>query len=679
MDDFSGDITTTGLYNIGSDPLAVRSDFASDSDWIKLDSLKEHYSYEFLLYPSFKVFYRQEFKIRDLVGNEVWDARFSKILYQHEDPTGIYFAEIESTPFGGNETGEFNLFAFTTDESPNEIGIRTPVFWPNRGFHAGALERYGDVDFYKVPLTAGQRYVFDLHGAASYAQRRTLLTDPILRIHDASGKFLVGDNNSGTGTNASLVFRPDTTGNFYLKVVGANNSAGSYSIVARDYDDFPAAPTTSGQITVGGPAATVKSDFESDSDWLRTTLQKNVLYKVKSTSDFYSQLYDSSGDQIQPEFQNSSNNIVDFRPDQSGVFYLSGFANQGESAQISVTTDLTSKGNFPHPAVNGEITSETNTNIWDLQLVNYGFYFVDLVTNGNDPLETAKVEFKSIFGDPETFDLARQGFLRDMHFSGFAPNGTRDYTATVTGDGNDTGGYQLRITQIDVAQDDKSTLWESTFVDGTLLIRNAIDNANDVDFHKIKLAADQWYSVNLRGIDSGRIHTPSNGVVELIGGISRTHYIYTKDAGDYFFEAAATDLKDDGATVGGFEIALKTGSSPTIFSGEFSWPDPGYTNPANVETINVATRYTTGGTVDLYSDIALKYDGGTIAANELKSITQDQWNSVTPADNDFDGNGEITVRHHRAGELGGTLVRLSQLCSECDEVFQGLEYFMNSP
>ena len=51
MDDFSGDSSTTGVYNVGSAPLVIRSDFDRDTDWVKVNSFREHYSYEILTYP----------------------------------------------------------------------------------------------------------------------------------------------------------------------------------------------------------------------------------------------------------------------------------------------------------------------------------------------------------------------------------------------------------------------------------------------------------------------------------------------------------------------------------------------------------------------------------------------------------------------------------------------------
>ena len=46
MDDYAGDASTTGRYSVSSAPLVIRSDFNSDSDWLKIDRFERFYDYE---------------------------------------------------------------------------------------------------------------------------------------------------------------------------------------------------------------------------------------------------------------------------------------------------------------------------------------------------------------------------------------------------------------------------------------------------------------------------------------------------------------------------------------------------------------------------------------------------------------------------------------------------------
>ncbi|MCA3278320.1 MAG: M10 family metallopeptidase C-terminal domain-containing protein [Roseomonas sp.] len=88
----------------------------------------------------------------------------------------------------------------------------------------GAVNTSGDRDWFAVDLVAGQRYSISLDGAAyiSYGA----LSDPYLRLRNASGSLVAQDDDSGSGYNSLLTFTASATGRYYLDV-GAYNDAGS--------------------------------------------------------------------------------------------------------------------------------------------------------------------------------------------------------------------------------------------------------------------------------------------------------------------------------------------------------------------------------------------------------------------------------------------------------------------
>jgi serralysin len=88
----------------------------------------------------------------------------------------------------------------------------------------GAVNTARDRDWFAVDLVAGQRYSISLDGAAygSYFA----LSDPYLRLRNASGSLVAQDDDSGPGLNSLLTFTASATGRYYLDV-GAYNDSGS--------------------------------------------------------------------------------------------------------------------------------------------------------------------------------------------------------------------------------------------------------------------------------------------------------------------------------------------------------------------------------------------------------------------------------------------------------------------
>src|SRR4051794_8755610 len=81
------------------------------------------------------------------------------------------------------------------------------------GATTGSLDAYADADWFAVLLTANVVYRFDLEGVATTSGT---LTDPILRLRDSGGTLLERDDDSGTGSNAQITYRPSSTGTYYL-------------------------------------------------------------------------------------------------------------------------------------------------------------------------------------------------------------------------------------------------------------------------------------------------------------------------------------------------------------------------------------------------------------------------------------------------------------------------------
>ena len=89
--------------------------------------------------------------------------------------------------------------------------------------------RLGDADWVRVDLRAGT-YIATLDGADPQA-----LSDPYLRLYDASGTLVAQDDDSGSGLNSRLTVTVATPGTYYLEAGSYEASrAGAYSLKMTD-------------------------------------------------------------------------------------------------------------------------------------------------------------------------------------------------------------------------------------------------------------------------------------------------------------------------------------------------------------------------------------------------------------------------------------------------------------
>ncbi|MGK2872966.1 MAG: DUF4214 domain-containing protein [Alphaproteobacteria bacterium] len=96
----------------------------------------------------------------------------------------------------------------------------------------GNIETSGDADWFRVSLTAGRTYRFDLEGADTGVGT---LSDPLLLLIDNNNSTIHAiDGNDGIGLNASLTFTPAVSGFYYVDATSANYLGGTYRLSAVD-------------------------------------------------------------------------------------------------------------------------------------------------------------------------------------------------------------------------------------------------------------------------------------------------------------------------------------------------------------------------------------------------------------------------------------------------------------
>jgi hypothetical protein len=137
-------------------------------------------------------------------------------------PTGgPYFAAVSS--YASSGAGGYTLSVTDTDVPGNLYTDET--LDPADDGRASRIEMPGDLDYYRVTLEAGVRYVIDVRGDGDNP-----LADPFLTIMDAQNERVTSDDDSGDGLDARLRFTPAQPGEYYIQASGLGGSTGSYQV-----------------------------------------------------------------------------------------------------------------------------------------------------------------------------------------------------------------------------------------------------------------------------------------------------------------------------------------------------------------------------------------------------------------------------------------------------------------
>lgn len=100
------------------------------------------------------------------------------------------------------------------------------------GSVSGNIESTQDTDWFRVTLTAGRLYQFDLEGSDT---GQGTLADPFLRLMDGAGGQIAIDFDSGTGNNARITFAPTSSGTYFLSADGSiSPGLGTYKLSVAD-------------------------------------------------------------------------------------------------------------------------------------------------------------------------------------------------------------------------------------------------------------------------------------------------------------------------------------------------------------------------------------------------------------------------------------------------------------
>jgi Ca2+-binding RTX toxin-like protein/methionine-rich copper-binding protein CopC len=151
-------------------------------------------------------------------------------------PSGA-IRDIAGNAYAGTSTYDFTIAgANVADDFPNS-SVTTGIVTIGGAAVSGSIETANDRDWFRVALTAGTTYKFNLNLSSGSL-------DPFLRLLNESGSQIKdNDDFAPPSLNSQITFTATSSGTYYLEAKGFDAGTGSYSLQAFVVDTT--APTVS--------------------------------------------------------------------------------------------------------------------------------------------------------------------------------------------------------------------------------------------------------------------------------------------------------------------------------------------------------------------------------------------------------------------------------------------------
>ncbi|NRF70347.1 Ig-like domain-containing protein [Aquincola sp. S2] len=235
VDDHPRDATTTGRISVNDSATEAVFDYRGDEDAFRVNlqaGVMVHFELSALDGPvdaSLRLTAAEGYLLAS--GTRSPEAAPVRLTYVPE-VSGPGFLKATGYPDTG---GAYRITAVVAHDtvpahpgSPARIELAADAL-------AGHVETYGDVDLYRVRLTAGVRYDFELSGSGD-----SPLATPLLTLLSPSHEALASGEYGGPAqVGARITHTPATSGAYYLRASGGASDIGSYSIDVREADILP--------------------------------------------------------------------------------------------------------------------------------------------------------------------------------------------------------------------------------------------------------------------------------------------------------------------------------------------------------------------------------------------------------------------------------------------------------
>lgn len=591
-DDYAGSVATTGTLAVGGTTAGI-IETASDSDWFRV-TLTAGVTYRINLngitLADTWLVLRNSSGTQITLDHDSGAGLQSQITYTPTS-TGTYYLDAQG--YLPSHTGTYSLSLTQTSTADDYAGTTaTTGALTAGGSVTGNIETVGDNDWFRITLTAGTSYRFDL--------RAGTLHDPYLTLLNSGGTSLATNDDTSTSLDSQLTYTPTTTGVYYLSAKSApaatsGTGMGTYTLTATlssAVDDYAASSATTGALIVGG-SATGTFETSQDADWFRVSLTAGVSYQIDVRGSASSggtmvdpslSLYSFTGAFVTSDTDSGTgaDARLTFTPTTSGTYYVSAealFAGTGTytvSVALAQSPDLAATTATTGSIAAGATLSSSIEQAGDVDWIRV------TLTGGTlyrfDGRGTAT--FGGTLADPIMSVLNSTGtVLRTDNNSGADNDAQILYTPSATGtyyiamsstSATATGTYTVGVT----ANPDDFTATTATA--GVASVGSStsgtVETAGDRDWFRALLTAGTSYAIEVRGTSpgSGVRWTESSVVLRNATGTqvgaatqsglgAAARLIYTPTtSGAFYIDALAYNTG-----VGAYTVTVTTASAST--------------------------------------------------------------------------------------------------------------------
>jgi methionine-rich copper-binding protein CopC len=203
------------------------------------------------------------------------------------------FSDIAGNAFAGiaDDTSWTFSTASVTASDDFPLSINTPgVLLVNGAATAGQIDYVDDGDLFRVSLTAGVTYRFDLVSPS------TSDVDPYLMLFGMQPEveLIAYDDDGGTlPLDSQLYFTPDVSGEYYLAAYDYAEATGRYTLQATAvFDDVIGSRATAATLTTNGIGQPGRVNAPTDVDFFAVSLTAGEQYTFELWGDDRSGLRD---------------------------------------------------------------------------------------------------------------------------------------------------------------------------------------------------------------------------------------------------------------------------------------------------------------------------------------------------------------------------------------------------
>ncbi len=526
LDDYASNSLTTGTLAVGT-VTPGEIEVVGDSDWFRFDFIPGRIHVFELngVITAHGPLGSPSLMLMDSAGilkfTQLYNdpSSYNRVVYS-SDTAQTYYLAASST---SGSIGSYTLSVTTIGTDDYAGNIDTPGRLSVGGMASGDIQFLNDDDWFRIDLTAGRIYAFDLDSAQSDG---SMLRYPYLRLYDGVSYWAMTTAAAG-GPNGDprIIYSVANDGSYYLSVIDFETSRGTYTLTATDLgaDDHLGGPATTSRLVVG-TTASGDLQFKGDEDWFHIELIAGHIYTfdlqgVDSGAGTLAnptlKLLNGNASVIATDTGGGAGNDASLTSiaSSSGTYFLAakdaGHLALGGTYTLRATdlgaddfagSTSTTGSLMPGESIHGNIQIANEQDWFRIELEAGTTYVFDLqgAPSGHGTLRDPKLILLDAAGLTlgQDFDSGSGYDARLAH----TPSVSGTYYLAATGESlGPTGSYTLRASMDDHAGGTKTR--SHLGVNDTTT--GSIQFSTDQDWFAIDLLAGNRYVFSLEGLDSG--------------------------------------------------------------------------------------------------------------------------------------------------------------------------------